>query len=95
MIFDLLGRFDLAAIAEKRDPALTAEERFYGMLLRAVMVREAVVVLDRPFSILTHLRDGGFLWEALRKVDDLIAEVDIFDYSWEKERYGVTDDPEN
>ena len=56
---------------------------------------KTVVVLDRPFSILTHLRDGGFLWEALRKIDDLIAEVDIFDYSWEKERYGVTDDPEN
>jgi ABC-type nitrate/sulfonate/bicarbonate transport system ATPase subunit len=95
LIFDLLGRFDLAAIAEKRNPALTAEERFCGMLLRAAMVQEAVVVLDRPFSILTHLRNGVFLWEALRKVDDLIAEVDIFDYSWQKERYGVTDDLEN
>ncbi|MBU1150814.1 MAG: hypothetical protein KJ800_07700 [Proteobacteria bacterium] len=95
LTLDLLGRFGLAAIAEKRNPALTAEERFCGMLLRAAMVREAVVVLDRPFSILTHLQDGSFLWEALRKVDDLIAEVDIFDYSWQKERYGVTDDPEN
>ncbi len=92
LIFDLLGRFDLAAIAEKRNPALTAEERFCCMLLRAAMVREAVVVLDRPFSILTHLRDGGFLWEALRKIDDLIAEIYIFDYSWEKERYGVAED---
>ena len=33
--------------------------------------------------------------EALRKIDDLIAETHIFDYSWEKERYGAADDAEN
>ena len=91
---DLLQRFGMASIAEKRNPALTTEERFCAMLLRAAMVRDAILVLDRPFSILTDLRDGRFLTDALRKVDDLIAEAHIFDYSWEKERYGETDDAE-
>ena len=91
---DLLRRLGMVSIAEKRNPALTTEERFCAMLLRASMVRDAILVLDRPFNILTNLRDGHFIMETLRKVDDLIAETYIFDYSWEKERYGGADDSE-
>jgi len=92
---DLLRRLGIVSIAEKRNPALTTEERFCAMLLRASMVRDAILVLDRPFSILTNLRDGRFIMETLRKVDDLIAETHIFDYSWEKGRYGDEDDAES
>lgn len=92
---DLLRRLGMVSIAEKRNPALKTEERFCAMLLRASMVRDAILVLDRPFSILTNHRDGRFIMETLRKVDDLIAETHIFDYSWEKERYGGKDDGEN
>lgn len=92
---DLLRRLGMVSIAEKRNPALTPEERFCAMLLRASMVRDAILVLDRPFNILTNLRDGHFIMETLRKVDDLIAETHIFDYSWEKERYGGEDDAES
>jgi ABC-type nitrate/sulfonate/bicarbonate transport system ATPase subunit len=91
----LLQRMGMASIAEKRNPALTKEERFYAMLLRAAMVQDAVLVLDKPFGILTNLRDGHFLMHILHKVDDLIAEAHIFDYSWAKERYGVTADAED
>ncbi len=52
---DLLKRFDMAGIAEKRNPSLTMEELFCAMLIRAAMVRDAVVVLDRPFRILPDL----------------------------------------
>ncbi|MBU0575310.1 MAG: hypothetical protein KJ704_03600, partial [Proteobacteria bacterium] len=48
LTLDLLGRFGLAAIAEKKNPALIAEERFCTMLIRAAMVLEAAVVVDRP-----------------------------------------------
>jgi len=91
----LLHRLGMASIMDKRNPALTSEERFCAMLLRASMVRDAILVLDRPFSILTNLRDGRFIMETLRKVDDLIAETHIFDYSWEKGRYGDEDDAES
>jgi hypothetical protein len=77
------------------DPSLAADERFCIMLIRAAMVRDAVVVLDRPFRIFPDLSDGRFFKDSLRKVDDLIAEAHIFDYNWEKERYGATDDAED
>lgn len=91
---DLLRRLGIASIAEKRSSALTTEERFCAMLLRAAMVQNAILVLERPFSILTNLRDGRFIMETLRKVDDMIAEIHIFDYSWEKGRYRSEDDAE-
>jgi ABC-type sugar transport system ATPase subunit len=94
-VMGLLKRFDMAGIAEKRIPSLKIEELFCAMLIRAAMVRDAVVVLDRPFRILPGHRDSRFFTDALLKVDDLIAEANIFDYSWEKERYGATDDAEN
>jgi ABC-type nitrate/sulfonate/bicarbonate transport system ATPase subunit len=95
LVLDLLQRFGMAATAEKRNPSLTEEERFCIMLIRAAMVRDAVVVLDRPFRIFPELPDGQFFTDSLRKVDDLIAEVHIFDYSWEKGRYGAMDGAED
>ena len=95
LVLDLLQRFGMAATAEKRNPSLTAEERFCIMLIRAAMVRDAVVVLDRPFRIFPDLPDGRFFTDSLRKVDDLIAEAHIFDYNWEKGRYGATDGTED
>ena len=82
LVNDLLCRAGMESISEKRNSSLTTEERFCAMLLRALMVRDAVVVLDRPFSILTDLRDGNFIMDTLQKFDDLIVEVHIFDYSW-------------
>jgi ABC-type sugar transport system ATPase subunit len=95
LVLDLLQRFGMAGIAEKRNPSLKMEELFCVMLIRAAMVRDAVVVLDRPFRILPDLLEGRFFTDAFRKVDDLIAEAHIFDYSWEKGRYGATDGAED
>jgi ABC-type nitrate/sulfonate/bicarbonate transport system ATPase subunit len=95
LVVGLLKRFDMAGIAEKRNLSLKMEELFCVMLIRAAMVRDAVVVLDRPFRILPNLREGRFFTDAFRKVDDLIAEAHIFDYSWEKGRYGAMDGAED
>jgi ABC-type sugar transport system ATPase subunit len=92
---ELLERFGLAGVPEKRKASLKAEELFCVMLIRAAMVRDAMIVLDRPFRILPDLRDGRFFTEALRKIDDLIAEAHIFDYSWHQERYGRAADAED
>jgi ABC-type sugar transport system ATPase subunit len=91
LVVGLLKRFGMAGIAEKRNPSLKMEELFCVMLIRAAMVRDAVVVLDRPFRILPDLRAERFFTDAFRTVDDLIAEAHILDYSWEKGRYGAMD----
>jgi ABC-type lipopolysaccharide export system ATPase subunit len=95
LVEDLLRRLDMLSISEKRNSALTDEERFCAMVLRAAMVTDSVLVLDRPFYIVSNLRDSHFIMETLQKIDDLVAETHIFDYSWEKDRYGVSDDKEN
>jgi len=91
----LLHRLGVASIMDKRNPALTTQERFCAMLLRAALVRDALLVLDKPFGILTDLRDARFIMANLRKLDDLVAETHIFDYSWEKGRYEGWNDTKN
>jgi ABC-type lipoprotein export system ATPase subunit len=94
-ILDLLDRLDMLSIAYKRNSAITAEERFCAMVLRAAMVMDPILVLDRPFNILANSRNADFMMDTLRKVDDLVAGTHIFDYSWENDRYGVLDETEN
>ncbi len=55
-VLNALQRLDLAHIAYKRNPALTDEERFVVLLLRAAMVKDALIIIDRPFksSIYKH-----------------------------------------
>lgn len=89
LVLQYLERFGKADIAYKRNPALSHEERFYTMLLRAVMVADAVVVIDRPFQILPDLPDAGFIRDALKIVSDSYAESHIFDYSWNGARYRI------
>jgi ABC-type nitrate/sulfonate/bicarbonate transport system ATPase subunit len=86
-----LRRYGLEKIAKKRNPALTDEQRFRIMLLRAVMITEAVVVIDRPFKLLPELQDSRFIYDSLTIIDDLYKESHIFDYLWFKDRYRIND----
>jgi len=79
---------DLAHIANKRNPSLTDEERFCVFLLRAVMVKNALVIIDRPFKIIPHLKDSAFIFQALKKIDDFYINCHIYDYQWMAEKYG-------
>ena len=89
MVLQYLQRYGMAHIANKRNHALTHEERFCVMLLRAVMVAEAVVVIDRPFQMMPDLQDARFIYDALEKVNDSYRESHIFDYTWNAHRYRV------
>ena len=83
-----LMRLSLKHIAYKRNPALNNEERFCVMLLRAVMVRDAVVIIDRPFRIIPQLSKINFFIDALNKIENLYKNCHIYDYKWMSERYG-------
>jgi ABC-type lipoprotein export system ATPase subunit len=82
-----LRRFHLESIKNKRNSALTDKERFCVMLIRAAMVDQAVVVIDRPAKIMPDMENSQFIYDALEKIDDLFNECYIFDYIWHKDRY--------
>jgi ABC-type nitrate/sulfonate/bicarbonate transport system ATPase subunit len=84
-----LERLGMSHIANRRNPALTAEERFCAMLLRAAMIRNALIVIDRPFQIFPHLQDATFLLGALDGISDLFMRCFILDYCWMKDKYGA------
>lgn len=87
-VIECLKRYGLENIAYKRNTFLSEEERFCVMLLRAAMLSDAVIVIDRPFKIMPYLKDTSFIFEALGKVDDLFALCYIFDFTQDKNRYG-------
>lgn len=88
MVLDALKRLDMENIAYLRNPSLTNVERFCVLLLRACMVRDALVIIDRPFRILPHLQDADFIFQTLKKIDDFYTTCYIFDYQWMADKYG-------
>jgi len=94
-VMQCLQRYDLEKIAYKRNPVLSEEERFCVKVLRAAMVGEAVIVIDRPFKMLHYIKDTTFIYETLGKIEDLFTRCEILDYSQEKNRYGLINDSED
>jgi ABC-type lipopolysaccharide export system ATPase subunit len=89
LVLSYLTRYSLEHISSKRNPALTNKERFCAMLLRAAMVRDSIIVIDRPFTIIPDVKDDRFIYDALKVVDDSFKQCHIFDYLWFKDRYGM------
>jgi ABC-type phosphate/phosphonate transport system ATPase subunit len=83
-----LQRLGLLDIAYKRNPSLTNEERYCVMLLRAVMVRDAMVIIDRPLKIIPNLNSYDFIFQTLNKIEDFFITCHIYDYKWMAEKYG-------
>lgn len=87
IVFSALRKLDLERIAYKRNPALNNEERFFAMLLRASMVQDALVVIDRPFKIIPHLQNIDYIFQALNNIEDFYLRCHIYDYEWMREKY--------
>ncbi len=90
-----LQRYGLENIADKRNNFLSEEERFCVMLLRAAMLPDAVIVIDRPFKIMPYLKDTSLIYKILGKIDDLFTLCYIFDYTHDKNRYGMKNGAED
>ncbi len=72
---------------QKREPNLTSEERFCAMYLRAISYSKKILLL-RPFLLLSDHKDISFVDKIFDITDDAIDEVVIFDFEWNKQRYG-------
>jgi ABC-type lipopolysaccharide export system ATPase subunit len=88
LALNALQRLNLTHIAYKRNPSLTNEERFCVFLLRACMVRKAIIMIDRPLKIIPHLQDIDFIFQTLKKIDDFYVTCYIYDYKWMADKYG-------
>jgi len=84
-----LDRLGLGRIAAMRNPDLREEERFAAMLLRACKIREVELLIDRPFELVPTVHDSSFFDGLLKKIVDLYKACYIFDYRWNKHRYGA------
>jgi ABC-type lipopolysaccharide export system ATPase subunit len=93
-VMQCLQRYRLEKIAYKRNPMLSEEERFCVKVLRAAMVAQAFIVIDRPFTMLHYRKDTNFIYETLGKIEDLFTRCDILDYAQEQNRYGLIPDAE-
>jgi ABC-type lipopolysaccharide export system ATPase subunit len=90
-----LQRYRMEHIADKRNSALTNKERFIVMLLRAAMVKDSLIVLDRPFTIIPDVQDDRFIYDALQIISDSFKECHTVDYTWYKDRYGIINAKKN
>jgi hypothetical protein len=88
IVLNALRALDLEHIAYLRNPSLTSEERFCTMLLRACMVRDALVIIDRPLKIIPHLQNSDLMFNALKIIDALYSTCYIYDYQWMAPKYG-------
>jgi len=90
-VFGLLSRFQKMEIADLRIAALDHRERFLVKLLRAAMVQDAFIVIDRPFRLVPDLPDAEMIEDSLARIDELYFSCQIFDYSWNRDRYRIDD----
>lgn len=91
IVLQYLKKLNLEHIAYVRNPNLSEEERFCGMLLRAAMVQSGIVLIYRPFMLLPANKNAAFIYNLLKNIDDLYTQCFIFDFLWNKYRYGMND----
>lgn len=87
LAWGLLTLVGHTACAQRRDPELTAEERFIAKLLRAVVVTPPLVVIDRPAQLLPDTNYPYFLNRTLLALPGKFEECLILDYAWNAPLY--------
>ncbi|OPY89995.1 MAG: hypothetical protein A4E72_00884 [Syntrophus sp. PtaU1.Bin208] len=90
-VLGLLNRFQKMEIADLRIAALDHRERFLVKLLRASMVQDALLLIDRPFRLVPDLPDAEMIEDSLAQIEELYTSCQIFDYAWNRERYRIKD----
>ncbi len=83
-LLDRAGRRDCAG---KRDPDLDYEERFIAKLLRALVLRPPLVLIDRPAQLLPDTDYPHFLNRTLAALDGEFDQCWILDYAWNSPLY--------
>lgn len=73
--------------ALKRDPMLSASERFLTKLLRAVAVHPPLLLIDRPALLLPDIHYPPYLMAMLDRLTDHFDACRILEYTWNAPLY--------
>jgi len=82
-MLDTLGQGEIAGL---RDPDMTPAQRFVTMLARALMLKRARLVIDRPGAMLYDVPYPAFI-RALAARPDLQGDWEIYDFDWNRTLY--------
>jgi len=85
--WDLLARIGRTDTAMKRDPDLSFEERFIAKLLRAIILKPPVILIDRPARLLPDTHYPPFLERTLAALEGRFEQCWIVDYAWNEPLY--------
>ena len=83
----LLGLAGYSDCAVLRDPELNFEQRFIAKLLRAMVVRPPMILIDRPAQLLPDTCYPYFLNRVLLALDGRFEQCWILDYAWNAPLY--------
>jgi len=61
---------------------------FIAKFLRACMVKDAVIVIDRPFEMLSGEKSFDIVTETLASIENMYNSCKVLDYEWHKNFYG-------
>lgn len=88
LVVEILSSLGLEHIAGKRWYHLNEDELFTAKLVRAAMLHEAEILIDRPFAMLRNKKSIKSVLETLALLDKHFVKCNILDYDWNKVRYG-------
>jgi ABC-type lipopolysaccharide export system ATPase subunit len=83
----LLEQLDFAAIADKRDPDLSASERFVAKLARALILKRPRLVIECPGAMLYDIPYPDFLRGLAARFDGSPEKWEVFDFEWNRPLY--------
>ena len=85
---DRLSRLGLSHIAYKRNPVYHPKNAFARWSYAVLWLKNAMILIDRPYKIIHHMKNIHYIIGLLNTIDDLFLNCHIYDFSWMKEKYG-------
>lgn len=82
----LLSQLGFAALGPKREADMSPAEKFVAQLARAIMLKRARLIIDRPGAMLYDIHYPPFI-ESLRSRIPGEQAWEIFDFIWNRPLY--------
>jgi len=86
-VYSIFQKFDMLSIINKREPFIDDYSRFIAKLIRASMLPDAKIVIDRPSLMMPNRDNLNFIYKSIDLIE--FKEIYILIYDWEVGKYGL------